>query len=434
MVSIIVPVYNAEGTLQRCIESILKQEYTDIELILVNDGSVDSSAEICDRYAGQDERVRVIHKENTGVSDSRNKAIEAARGEYLQFVDADDWITSDATKLMIREAERENCELVIADFYRVIGKRVSHKGSIKEAGVLTKEEFAEHMMESPADFYYGVLWNKLFRRDIIMEHQIRMDEKISWCEDFLFNLEYILYINQVSVLQVPVYYYLKTEGSLVSQSKNVSKAIQTKLDIFEVYNEFYKTVYDEKEYSRKKLGIYRYLIDMAGDGMIMPGFFSNSKKLGEERVPVSENIVSENDYLTVHYRNAKLLERYYQTLGFQYELTLNDIKVLAHLSQMQMMKSRKELADYAGMNVSTVNRSLQKLLRKNMIEIKKQKGFLEIGITEEGKPVILHLQQIFDDYDAVRIQGFTEDEIGKYLRFQRRIDQNLNRILNLQGN
>lgn len=434
MVSIIVPVYNAEGTLQRCVESILKQEYTDIELILVNDGSVDSSAEICDRYAGQDERVRVIHKENTGVSDSRNKAIEAARGEYLQFVDADDWITSDATKLMIREAERENCELVIADFYRVIGKRVSHKGSIKEAGVLTKEEFAEHMMESPADFYYGVLWNKLFRRDIIMEHQIRMDEKISWCEDFLFNLEYILYINQVFVLQVPVYYYLKTEGSLVSQSKNVSKVIQTKLDIFEVYNEFYKTVYDEKEYSRKKLGIYRYLIDMAGDGMIMPGFFSNSKKLGEERVPVSENIVSENDYLTVHYRNAKLLERYYQTLGFQYDLTLNDIKVLAHLSQMQMMKSRKELADYAGMNVSTVNRSLQKLLRKNMIEIKKQKGFLEIGITEEGKPVILHLQQIFDDYDAVRFQGFTEDEIGKYLRFQRRIDQNLNRILNLQGN
>ena len=93
------------------------------------------------------------------------------------------------------------------------------------------EEFAEYMMESPADFYYGVLWNKLFRRTIIIEHAIRMDEKISWCEDFLFNLEYIMHVNKVSVLQVPIYYYLKTEGSLVSQSKNVSKVMQTKLQM-----------------------------------------------------------------------------------------------------------------------------------------------------------------------------------------------------------
>ncbi len=429
MVSIIIPVYNAEATLRRCVESILNQEYTDFELILVNDGSTDSSAEICKEYAISDPRVRTIQKENSGVSDSRNQGIQAAKGEYIQFVDADDWITADATKLMVREASQENCDLVITDFYRVIGKRVSHKGSIKESGLLTREELAECMMESPADFYYGVLWNKLFRRDIIMEHEIRMDEKISWCEDFLFNLEYMLYVRNASVLQVPVYYYLKTEGSLVSQSTNISKVVQTKLYIFEIYNEFYKTVYDEKAYAKKRLGVYKYLIDVAGDGTVMPGFFANSSKLGEERVPIVPVAASEDDYLTAHYRNTKMLERYYQTIGFKYDLTKNDIKILAHLSQMQKMKNRKELADYAGIHLSTVNRSLQKMVRKRMIEIKKQKSGLEMIVTEEGMPVLKELQQAFEDYDEVRFQGFSEKEVEEYLGFQKRIDQNITRVL-----
>lgn len=429
LVSIIVPVYNAESTLRRCIESILNQEYRDIELILVNDGSSDSSAEICDEYAEKDLRVKVIHKENTGVSDSRNVGIRMATGDYLQFVDADDWITSEATKLMVREATQNQCELVITDFYRVIGKRVAQKGSIKESGILTREELAENIMENPADFYYGVLWNKLYRRDIVFEHQIKMDERISWCEDFLFNLEYILHINRISILQVPTYYYLKNDGSLVSQSKNISKVVRTKLRIFEFYNEFYKNVYDEKAYAKKRLGIYRYLIDAAGDGGVMPGIFTNSSKLGEESIPIAEQVVSEDDHLTVIYRNIKLLERYYHTIGLKYDLTYNDIKLLAHLAQMPVVKSRKELADYAGMPLSTVSRSLQKMRHKHMIEVSKEPEHTIISIAEEGTPVLLELQQAFNDYDEVRFRNFSEDEIGQYLQYQKRINQNLSRIL-----
>ena len=104
-VSIIVPVYNAEKFLNRCVDSILGQEYRDFELILVDDGSRDMSGSICDAYAKTDERVVVIHKENSGVSDTRNQGIERAKGTYLQFVDSDDWLTPDATKLMVRAAE-----------------------------------------------------------------------------------------------------------------------------------------------------------------------------------------------------------------------------------------------------------------------------------------------------------------------------------------
>ena len=105
-VSIIVPVYNAEKALRRCVDSILGQEYTDFELLLIDDGSKDGSGAICDAYAASDSRVRVVHKVNTGVSDTRNTALELARGRWLQFLDSDDWITSDATKLLVRAARR----------------------------------------------------------------------------------------------------------------------------------------------------------------------------------------------------------------------------------------------------------------------------------------------------------------------------------------
>ena len=95
-VSIIVPVYNAQEYLKRCVDSILSQDYRDFELLLMDDGSKDASGEICDAYAQQDGRVRVIHKENSGVSDTRNQALELARGTFLQFLDSDDWIVPEA--------------------------------------------------------------------------------------------------------------------------------------------------------------------------------------------------------------------------------------------------------------------------------------------------------------------------------------------------
>ena len=249
-VSIIVPVYNAESSLSRCVDSILGQEYQDFELLLADDGSTDRSGSICDAYAASDSRVKVIHKSNTGVSDTRNTAISHACGTYLQFLDSDDWITPDATKLFVRAVENTQCDMVIADFYRVVGERVSHKGDIDDNSVLTREEFAGHMMKNPADFYYGVIWNKLYRRDIVEKYNLRMNTELSWCEDFLFNLEYILHAETFYTLKAPVYYYVKTKGSLVSQSATIVNSVRMKLTVFEYYNRFYKHVLDEKEYEK----------------------------------------------------------------------------------------------------------------------------------------------------------------------------------------
>lgn len=192
-VSIIVPVYNAENALARCVDSVLGQDFRDFELLLVDDGSADSSPRICDEYAVRDARVRVLHRENAGVSAARNAALDAATGEYLQFLDADDWVTPDSTARFVEAMESHECDLVIADFYRVVDDWASHKGDIDAEGVITREQYADFMLEDPANYYYGVIWNKFFKRDLIERYGLRMDPELDWCEDFIFNMEYILH-------------------------------------------------------------------------------------------------------------------------------------------------------------------------------------------------------------------------------------------------
>ena len=147
---------------------------------------------------------------------------------------------------------------------------------------MTREEFASHMIENPADFYYRVLWNKLFRREVIEEYHLRMNSSISWCEDFMFNLEYIRHADVFYALQVPIYYYVKTKGSLASQGMSITKTIKMKLMVFEYYNNFYKHVLNEDDYEKNRLQVYRFLVDAANDGAVPPSILPGSKRLGEE--------------------------------------------------------------------------------------------------------------------------------------------------------
>ena len=182
-VSVIVPVYNGEKSIKRCADSILNQDYPELELILIDDGSRDRSWEIMQAIAAADHRVKAIHQENGGVSSARNRALDEASGIYVQFADVDDWLPMDATKLLVREMEAKSSELTVGDFYRVVDGNVSEKGSIETSGVLSLQQYADEMMLAPADLYYGVLWNKLYRRDIIERYGIRMDENISYSEE-----------------------------------------------------------------------------------------------------------------------------------------------------------------------------------------------------------------------------------------------------------
>lgn len=430
-ISIIVPIYNAQKTIERCIDSILNQDFSDFELILLDDGSKDNSGKICDTYAGKDQRVRVIHKENSGVSASRNLALREAKGEYLQFLDADDWITPNATRLLVESMETNDCDMVIADFYRVIGERLSHKGSIDEDGVLSREEFANNMMENPADFYYGVLWNKLYKRSIIEKYQLCMNPKISWCEDFMFNLEYIRHCENIFVLQVPIYYYVKTKGSLVSQSMSLTKTIKTKMMVFEYYNDFYKQVLTEEEYEKKRLQIYSYLTDMASDEIVPPALISNSKKLGQERSQANAALGDGNDYFAQDYRNRKLMAYYIEPVAIKNDLTLEEARVLLVLSHHPMVKNRKELAEFLKISLQRLTIIFNKLRKNEYIKVSKKRGEnrLEIIFYKAAEKLIDELKIAERQFETARFSGLTERELQEYKRLSEQIKGNTLEII-----
>lgn len=432
-VSVIIPIYNAEKYLRRCIESVLKQDFEDFELLLVDDGSKDLSGHICDEYAKQDERIRVIHKENSGVSDSRNLAISLARGEYLQFMDSDDWITPDATGLLVRSAMENACDLVIADFYRVIGERLAHKGDIREEGVMSREEFALQMMEKPADFYYGVLWNKLYRRDIIQNNGLSMDKDISWCEDFIFNMEYIRNVKKVYALRVPVYYYVKTPGSLASQGTSISKTIRMKKMVFKCYNDFYKDVFGEEDYEKIRLQVYRFLIDAAGDGSVGPTILPSSMKLGNERISLSLSVREGDGILFDAYRESRLLDRYLETVAIKYELAFEDVKLMFYLSQNDEACTMEEMSEITRISKIKLIASAQKLILKKYLKLKdpqelekkKEKDKMEYEILKEAEPVISDLLAAKTAYLQIKYSGLSDEEIEQYEMLSEKIRGNI---------
>lgn len=193
LVSIIVPVYNAQKGLSRCLESICSQTYQELEIIVLNDGSMDDSLAICEQFRAKDPRIVVVDKENEGVSRTRNAGLALAQGDYIQFADSDDALDPDYTQNLVQAALEHNADLVIAPYWMVIPSNSSktgyffetlqeslgiepeapttevHKYGFLPQGVYSREDYARRLMQQPASFYYGVLWNKLYRREIIAQ-------------------------------------------------------------------------------------------------------------------------------------------------------------------------------------------------------------------------------------------------------------------------
>ena len=248
LVSIIVPVYNVESYLSPCLESIQRQSWRNLEVLMVDDGSTDGSSAVCADMAVADPRFRLLRQENAGVSAARNAALTLAGGKYLQFVDGDDRIHPKATETLVHAAEAMGADLVLSHFYRVDGERQAVRGHIKGERLLTRQEFAREMVKAPANYYYGVLWNKLYRRSIVESRGLRFEREVAWGEDFLFNLEYIRSVRLVAAVPRPLYYYIKRPGSLVSTQATLRRTIEMKRTTFDYYKDLYQDLdlYDEQ--------------------------------------------------------------------------------------------------------------------------------------------------------------------------------------------
>ena len=423
-VSVIVPVYNGEKSIERCAGSILNQDYPELELILVDDGSRDRSWEIIQAIAAADHRVKAIHQENGGVSSARNRALAEASGKYVQFADVDDWLPMDATKMLVREMEAQSAELVVGDFYRVVDGNVSEKGSIEMGGALTLQQYANAMMLSPADLYYGVLWNKLYRKDIIEQYSIRMDENISYSEDMIFNLEYLLHVKSVAILKAPVYYYQYTKGSLVDQSLNLSSTIKMKKSVIGYYNEFFRKTFDAPSYQERLPVIYGYLLAVSHDSLALP-FTPGTRKLN---AGIDLSALSGECGAAIPMRSAileaRLLGRYLETLARKHGMDEARIKLLYFMEKMKEPCSVESLCLLTGMGKPAVIVAMARLLADGLVRCESPLGGKE-RFSFYAPELTKELQQLDQDVDTVCFAGFTDEEIRQYHKLEERIGNHI---------
>ena len=211
-VSIIVPVYKAEAYLHRCIDSIIVQTFTNWELLLVDDGSPDRSGVICDEYAGKDERIKVFHKENGGVSSARNLGIDKAVGDWLCFIDSDD--TIQPTYLDDFELDKIKSDIYIQGYVKIKKGKVVDKRSFANC---KETDFLAILAYSEENYIINSPWIKLYKRSIVVDNDIRFDINTSYGEDHLFTLSYILFANSAHYSMGTGYIYRVSEGESLTQ-------------------------------------------------------------------------------------------------------------------------------------------------------------------------------------------------------------------------
>lgn len=233
LVSVIVPVYNVERYLKKCIESIINQTYKNLEIFLVDDGSTDNSGKICDRYAKKDNRINVIHKENKGVSSARNAGINEAKGEWIAFIDADDWIEENYIEELLKNTSKE-IDIVQCGYNRVIGNKKEKINCDGKDIIQNKDDFLIKCLNPQTA--YGLSHMKIIRKDIIKEK--RFNEKIVVCEDALFNIEISKNMIDFKMIKQPLYNYRINQSSVVKKyDKNYPTKYENSLNIIYDYLE-----------------------------------------------------------------------------------------------------------------------------------------------------------------------------------------------------
>lgn len=220
-ISIIVPVYNTEQYLSRCINSVLNQSFTDFELLLIDDGSTDNSGAIYDAYAEKDNRVRAFHKENGGVSSARNRGLQEATGEWVCFVDSDDELLPDRLQVLVNGISEE-VDMVMAGYEMYDeNEKLTYSVESRSERIISGELAAKEMF-SPSDYWYeGYICAKMFRRSIVESSNLHFAEEIYYNEDRLFSVGFICAMERkVYYTTVPVYkYYERLGGAMMSLKK-----------------------------------------------------------------------------------------------------------------------------------------------------------------------------------------------------------------------
>lgn len=227
LISVIVPVYNVKQYIEKCVQSIISQTFIGLELILIDDGSTDGSGELCDELQKLDTRIKVIHQRNSGSTAARNAGLKAAVGQYIGFVDADDWIEPNMYESLWKYASETDADIVICGRYEDIGKASQKRNPKISEGYYGKDTLENYVyrhmiIDGRLDEWgiFPVLWDKLWRRDIVERGQFSLDERITMGEDAACVYPCILQAGSIYVTHECLYHYRQTTGSMIKRASN----------------------------------------------------------------------------------------------------------------------------------------------------------------------------------------------------------------------
>ena len=330
LISIIVPVYKVEEYLDKCIKSILNQTYTNLEIILVDDGSPDNCGKICDEYAKNDKRIIVIHKENGGLSDARNKGIEIAKGEYIAFIDSDDYIEKDMFEILYNLSVESHSDISM----------VSYKEIQNEVIINENKEFTENIFEYSNteaikellkdDKIKNYAWNKLYKKELFKE--IRYPVKMAY-EDVGTTYKLFEKANKIIWKDTPKYNYIRRDDSIVS--KNTYKNLKDFIDLsYERYLHFEKNreIRRENNFSFIKSMIMFYLNYMLDDIDELDEIFGNL-------YPELEKIMNEyHDEMIIEISKQNLVATVYYLIEWDRKKSKEILKLI-----MEKRKNKKEI-------------------------------------------------------------------------------------------
>lgn len=306
LVSIIIPVYNAKTHLEACVQSILDQSYKHFELLLINDGSSDGSSELCDELSQKSEKIRVIHKENGGVSSARNAGLDVARGDYVVFVDSDDVISNNYLEAFIESSDKADLIIgMIEDLY------------FDNQGVIVKQK-TRHV-EAPncgilADEYYKLLELlrvpvvKLYKRSILEDHRIRFDENLSLAEDQVFNFSYYKHIKTYALetRSIYKYYHLYESNSLSSlRTKKTFEDELYKLNVEYAFIKSYSPSNADLVYAHHMISMMNIYTDLKDDRGLLP-FYKRVKRIANLNPVKADKALNKKKKLIVDLLNLKL--------------------------------------------------------------------------------------------------------------------------------
>lgn len=266
LLTVIVPIYNVSKYLEQCLDSIINQTYTDLEIILVDDGSKDDSGKICDDYAKKDTRIKVIHKTNGGVTSARKAGLLSATGYYVAFVDGDDWIDLNMYEVLVNEMEHNHLDAITSGYYKECGDSTTIVYDGLSEGIYTNNSdvLCKNLIYVTSTTDIGInpnMWNKIFVTEYVKEHFLCIDDSICFGEDAACVYSYFSSVGKVEILHKPFYHYRFRESSIVHEH-NDKILIQLGSLYLHLKNRLQNNKY--YEFLRKQLEIFTTLNVISG--------------------------------------------------------------------------------------------------------------------------------------------------------------------------